>query len=107
MEPITIVLKTPVEIVATNGTKSMLTEVTVRSAKAKDLKFIPDSAFAENPKVAAIAAYCGLQFEVAEEIDFMDVVEILKAMADFMPAKSGTIGEKSSGESPESITSLP
>jgi phosphotransacetylase len=102
----TVTLKYPVEVMATNGSVSTLTSVTVRRAKAKDLRHIPDSAFVENPKAAAVAAYCGIAFETAEEIDFEDLMAIMQEMPSLMPGFSG-IGAKSSGESPESTTSLP
>lgn len=104
MEPKTIPLKYPVEVTATNGTKSMLTEVTIRRAKAKDLRNIPDGAFTDDPKVAGIALSCGIPYEAAAELDLEDVFEIMKSLPNLMPGFLGT-GEKSSGESPVSTTS--
>ena len=106
MEPIK--LKYPVTVTATNGTKTVLESVTIMDRpKARELRNVPPSAFQDNPSVAGVALYCGLPFDVAEDLDIDDVFDILKAMSgkqSLTSAFSGT-GEKSSGESPESTTS--
>jgi hypothetical protein len=104
-EPKTITLKYPVKAIAANGKETLITSVTIKRAKAKDLRGLPPGAFADNPSVAAIAVYCGISFESAEDLDFEDLMVIMKEMPSLMPGFSGT-GERSSGESPESTTSL-
>lgn len=108
----TVTLKYPVEMTATNGEKTMLTVVTPRRAKARDLRNLPAGALTDyqgNENAMApvmIALCCGIPLETAEELDIEDVFAIMAELPNFMPAVSG-IGGKSSGESPESTTSLP
>ena len=113
-EPKTIPLKYPVPMNTVGEDKKtrtvMLTEVTVRRAKARDLRNLPPgslSEYAGNGNAMApamVALYCGIPLEVAEEVDFEDLMEIMKEMPSLTSGFSG-IGGKSSGESPESSTS--
>lgn len=110
MEPKTIQLKYPVKVVAANGTETILTELTVKRAKTRDLRNLPPGAFAdaqnnENAMMPImVALYCGIPLDTAEEVDFEDLQEIMKELPSLVPGSLGT-GAKSSGGSPESSTS--